>query len=59
MPSPTDIREARRRAGLTQAAAAALIGVQPRAWRYWEGGGRKMDAAKWELFLIKIREAGR
>ena len=58
MPSPTDIREARHRAGLTQAQAAALVGVQPRAWRYWEAGGRKMTAAVWELFLIKTREVG-
>jgi DNA-binding transcriptional regulator YiaG len=54
MPSPTEIREARHRAGLTQSQAAALVGVQPRAWRYWEGGGRKMGAGVWELFQIKI-----
>jgi DNA-binding transcriptional regulator YiaG len=59
MPSPTDIREARHRAGLTQSQAAALVGVQPRAWRYWEGGGRTMDGAKWELFLIKTKEVGK
>ena len=59
MPSPSDIREARHRAGLTQSQAAALVGVQPRAWRYWEGGGRKMDKAKWELFLIKTKEVGK
>lgn len=53
MPSPTEIREARVKAGLTQSQSAALVGVQPRAWRYWEGGGRKMTAAVWELFLIK------
>lgn len=57
MPSPAEIREARHRAGLTQAQAAALVGVQPRAWRYWEGGGRKMSGAVWELFLIKTKEA--
>lgn len=59
MPSPAEIREARHRAGLTQAQAAALVGVQPRAWRYWEGGGRKMGAAVWELFLIKTKEVGK
>ena len=53
MPSPHEIREARHRAGLTQSQAAALVGVQPRAWRYYEGGGRKMGVAVWELFLIK------
>ena len=59
MPSPHEIRAARLRAGLTQAQAAALVGVQPRAWRYWEGGGRKMTAAVWELFLIKTKEVGK
>jgi len=58
MPSPTEIREARHRAGLTQSQAAALVGVQPRAWRYWEGGGRRMGVGVWELFLIKTREVG-
>lgn len=53
-PDPIEISEARHRAGLTQSQAAALVGVQPRAWRYWEGGGRKMGAAVWELFQIKV-----
>ena len=55
MPSPSAIKEARRRAGLTQTQAAALVGVKLRAWQYWEDGGRKMDAAKWELWEIKTR----
>jgi len=55
MPSPTEIREARHRAGLTQSQAAALVGVQPRAWRYWEGGGRRMGVGVWELFNLKTQ----
>jgi len=53
VPEPNEIREARHRAGLTQSQAAALVGVHRRAWQYWEGGGRKMGVAVWELFLIK------
>ena len=55
MPSPTEIREARHRAGLTQSQAAALVGVSLRSWQYWEDGGRKMQSSKWELFLIKSK----
>lgn len=55
MPSPAEIKEARVAAGLTQTQAAALVGVQPRAWRYWEVGGRKMSGAVWELFQIKVK----
>jgi DNA-binding transcriptional regulator YiaG len=53
MPSPTEIREARLRANLTQTQAAALVGVSDRSWRYWEEGGRQMQESKWELFQIK------
>ena len=64
MPSPTDIKEARHRAGLTQSQAAALVGVQPRAWRYWEQeddlkGTRQMPISAWEIFLIKSGTAGK
>lgn len=55
MPSPTDIREARIRAGLTQEQAGALIGAPSRrTWQNWETGRRNMPAAKWELFQLKI-----
>ena len=52
-PSPDLIRAARRNAGLTGAAAAALIHCSDRTWRKWESGERKMHAAFWELFQIK------
>ena len=38
----------------TQAQCAELVHVGARTWRKWEGGERKMPAATWELFLIKI-----
>lgn len=54
-PGPTEIREARKRAGLTQAAAARLVHVTPRAWQHWELGKVEMPPARWELFTIKAR----
>jgi DNA-binding transcriptional regulator YiaG len=53
MPSPTEVKDARHRAGLTQSQAAALVGVSLRSWQYWEEGGRQMQSSKWELFQIK------
>lgn len=56
MPSPHDIREARLRAGLTQAQAGALVGApSKRTWQDWEAGKRNMPTAKWELFQIKTK----
>lgn len=52
-PNPKQIKAARKRLGLTQTQAGAIVGVTLRAWQYWETGNRKMDRAKWELFLIK------
>lgn len=61
-PTPAEIREARKRAGLTQTAAAALIGKPLRTWQGWESAEgipshRAMDAAIWELWKLKL--AGR
>jgi DNA (cytosine-5)-methyltransferase 1 len=55
--SPTieEVKEARSRAGLTKAAAAALIHADVGSWVKWERGERPMHAAFWELFLLKTR----
>lgn len=53
-PEPGDIVRAREIAGLTQAAAAALLHTAGRVWRHWENGDRRMHPAFWELFEIKI-----
>lgn len=63
-PTPTQIKAARKAAGLTQTQAAALIGRPLRTWQNWEGdpaleSSRKMDAALWELFLIKTKASKR
>jgi DNA-binding XRE family transcriptional regulator len=53
-PTPELIKQTRKEAKLTQTKAAALIHKQLRTWAQYEAGDRKMDAAYWELFLIKI-----
>lgn len=59
MPSPANIRASRLSLGLTQQQAGAMVGASARTWRAWEAGFRVMPGAKWELFLIKTREAER
>jgi DNA-binding transcriptional regulator YiaG len=54
IPTPEQIKQARQQAGLTQTAAGALIYKSLRAWQQYEAGDRKMDAALWELFQIKL-----
>lgn len=60
-PTPAKIREARESAGLSQEAAAALIYKTRGAWAQWEAresssNHRAMDAAFWELFLLKTKQ---
>ena len=52
-PAPADVKSARISAGLTQKQAAELIHKKLLAWQRYESGDRAMDAAYWELFLIK------
>ncbi|KAA1015986.1 helix-turn-helix domain-containing protein [Paraburkholderia panacisoli] len=52
-PTPVEVRAAREAAGLTQAAAGALVHVDLRSWQRWESGERGMNLAYWELFQIK------
>ena len=53
-PVPETIKAAREAAGLTQAAAAHLIGGSMRAWQEYEAGNRRMHPGLWELFLLKL-----
>lgn len=55
-PSPSDIVAARKERGLTQTAAAALLGRSLSAWQRWEYGTRTMPTGLWELFLLKTRK---
>lgn len=55
-PTPEQIKQARTDADLTQTEAAEVIHKGCRAWQQYEAGDRKMDAAYWELFLIKTKQ---
>lgn len=55
-PSPSEIRTYRLAAGLTQAQAAAVIGVDRRSWQRWEAGDRAMTPRDLELFVAKTRK---
>lgn len=55
-PTPAEIREAREKAQLTQAAAAEIIHATTRSWENWETEGdeqRRMHPGLFELFLAK------
>lgn len=55
-PTTDEIIAARKRAGLTQTEAAALVYSTLRAWQFWEAGERPMHPAFWDLFRRKARE---
>ena len=53
-PAPSEIADARLRAGLSQAAAASLVHLGSKSrWYEYERGSRPIDPARWELFLLK------
>lgn len=53
-PTAKRIRNARIKAGLNQAQAAALVHLSSNIrWCEYETGTRNIDLARWELFLIK------
>jgi DNA-binding transcriptional regulator YiaG len=52
-PTPEQIKQARKDAGLTQTKAAALLYSTHRAWQKWEYGEARMRLAMFELFKIK------
>ena len=52
-PTPTQIKDARQAAGLTQTQAAGIIYKKVLAWQRYESGDRSMDVALYELFLLK------
>jgi DNA (cytosine-5)-methyltransferase 1 len=53
-PTPTEIKEARGKAGLNQTEAAQAIYSVLRTWQDWESGKAKMHPGLWELFCIKM-----
>lgn len=60
MPSKLEVLEARTAAGLTQKQASELVHLgSPVRWAEYENGTRNIDAARWELFGLKVWLNGR
>lgn len=55
-PTADDIKDARRKAGITQTVAANLLHTTCRVWQQWEAGDRKMHPAFYDLFLRRSKE---
>jgi putative transcriptional regulator len=53
-PAPADIRAAREAAGLSQTAAAELIGRSLRVWQAYESGTRAVDPLLWRVWRIRV-----
>lgn len=53
--TPLELRTIRMRLELTQGAAARLVGVDGRAWRYWEAGARPVPVAVSLLLVVLER----
>lgn len=49
-PSADEVVAARKKAKLTQAAAAELVGITTRSWQYYEQGAVRMKLPTWRLF---------
>lgn len=52
VPTPDELRAARRAAGHTQTAAGQLVGGTLRTWQDWEAGRNAMPASAWALYLL-------
>lgn len=53
IPSPAQIRESRRLAGLSQRKSATLIHVSRRSWQCYEDGSVEIKLGLWELYQFK------
>ena len=54
-PTSEEISKARAAAGLTQKEASELVHLgTPGRWAEYENGSRNIDAARWELFKLKV-----
>lgn len=49
---PTDIKKIRLSVGLSVAAAARQVEVNPRTWARWEAGDREMPRGAIKLFYM-------
>lgn len=55
IPAPERIERRRKRAKLTQKAAAELIDYGYRSWQEWESGRSVMPQHAWDLFCIRTK----
>ncbi|GAB4181270.1 MAG: hypothetical protein Tsb002_01080 [Wenzhouxiangellaceae bacterium] len=53
-PTPEQLKQFRKEAGITQKQAADLLYVSLRAYQYWEDGSREMIPALFELLRVKV-----
>lgn len=56
-PSPDDIRDALKHAGLTGSNAGNLLGVNGRTIRKWTGGEQRMPHSAWLTLLVYAYDA--
>jgi hypothetical protein len=57
-PEPAEVRALRDELGLTQAQAAREAGLEAAGqvrWAEYEKGTRRIDAARWTLFLLAVK----
>jgi hypothetical protein len=53
-PTPEELRALRQAAGISHSKAASLVHLgHGKRWHEYENGTRKIDKARFELFLIK------
>ena len=55
-PTPAEIREARKAAGLTQTQAAELAGYTVRYWQMLEAGTSRMRPILWKAWQREVQE---
>lgn len=53
---PSNIKEKRLEAGLTQSQAAQVVYVHLRTWIRWETGSVPMPRGLWELFVLRTEK---
>ena len=58
VPSPKEIRQVRRRAGLTQKQAAEVIELHTRTWQKYEGGEVEIHPVMWAHFVHLVSQPG-
>jgi ribosome-binding protein aMBF1 (putative translation factor) len=55
-PTQSEIKQARKKAGLTQAQAAEVIRKKYRIWQYYESGTLKISPVLFDYFVDKTNK---